>query len=113
MHELGITEDLLTHVLEHAAEAGVKRVTLVNLGLGEMSSIEPESIRLCFEHASRGTIAQDAKLVFRNMETQVRCRHCGTVFSQLGEPCPQCQQLSQEVLSGHDFYLESIEGETD
>lgn len=113
MHELGVTEDLLAHVLEHAAEVGMKRVTLIRLGLGEMAGIEPDSIRLCFESASRDTIAQGAELVFRPIETQIRCRHCGAVFTQPGEPCPQCQQLNLEVLSGQDFYLESIEGETD
>ncbi|MBI2906211.1 MAG: hydrogenase maturation nickel metallochaperone HypA [Chloroflexi bacterium] len=113
MHELGITEDLLAHVLEHAAEAGIKKVTSVRLGLGDMAGIEPDAVSLCFEAASRGTPAQGAELVFRRIETELRCRFCGNVFtpSQFDEPCPQCQRLNLEVLNGQDFYLESIEGE--
>ncbi len=67
MHELAIVQDFLTLALEEAKKARGRRVTRMNLVLGEMSGLKEESVRFCFELVSKDSIAAGAVLSFRYM----------------------------------------------
>ncbi len=64
MHELGITEQMLTVALEQASKSGISTIKRINLILGETSDISSESVQLYFDSISRGTPAQGAELCF-------------------------------------------------
>ena len=81
MHESHMTEEMLQKVLERASQEGINKITRIGLALGSSSHVTPDSVRLHFEPLSKGTPAESAELVFRQIE------------------------------GDQDFYLESIEGE--
>ena len=58
MHELGIAQEVIAIVAEHA---GAARVTRVVLEIGQHAMILPDSIRFCFDLCSEGTVAQGAR----------------------------------------------------
>jgi hydrogenase nickel incorporation protein HypA/HybF len=64
MHELGITEQMLTVALEQASKSGISKITRINLILGETSAISSESVQFYFDPLSKGTPAQGAELCF-------------------------------------------------
>lgn len=64
MHELGITEQMLTLALEQASKSGIGKITRINLILGETSDISSESVQFYFDPLSKGTPAQGAELCF-------------------------------------------------
>lgn len=64
MHELAITQGFLTLALEEAKKAQGKRITRINLVLGEMTGLKEESVRFCFDLASKNSIAAGAVLSF-------------------------------------------------
>ncbi len=64
MHELGITEQMLTVALEQASKSGISTIKRINLILGETSDISSESVQLYFDSISKGTPAQGAELCF-------------------------------------------------
>ncbi len=64
MHELGITEQMLTVALEQASKSGISKIKRINLILGETSDISSESVQLYFDSISKGTPAQGAELCF-------------------------------------------------
>ncbi len=111
MHELGITENILQIALEHAEKAGAKRIRRIHLVLGELSSIVDESVRFYFDFFSKGTPAEDAQLVFQKLPARFRCQSCSQEFEfQNGDwTCPVCQAPGLKIITGREFYMESIE----
>ncbi|MFQ6057307.1 MAG: hydrogenase maturation nickel metallochaperone HypA [Anaerolineae bacterium] len=113
MHEFAVTQGVLATVLEHAEKAKARRVTQINLVIGDMTGIIDDSVQFYFDVLSEGTIAQGATLSFQRIPTQMRCHHCGRIFTpqDLDWHCPDCGQLSFEVVAGKEFYVDSIEVE--
>lgn len=111
MHELSVTEQVLSVVLRHADEAHAVRVTRIELVIGEMTGFVNDSIQFCFEALSPGTIAESAELVFRRVPVRLRCRACGSEFEPEDHDwrCPTCDAYAGDVLAGREFYIDNIE----
>ena len=99
--------------LEKATEAQAKKIISINLVVGELSGVVGDCVQFYFDAISRGTIADGAKLCFETKPTQIRCRKCETVFTPANHDwaCPQCHEISMEIVSGRECYMESIEVE--
>lgn len=67
MHELAIANTILSVTLAEAQKLEGKRVTRIDLALGEMSGLQEESLGFHFDLVSRGTIAAGAKLCYRRL----------------------------------------------
>jgi hydrogenase nickel incorporation protein HypA/HybF len=113
LHELSITENILSIVLERAEEVKASRVSKVNLVIGELAGVVDECVEFYFGFMSKDTIAAKASLSFQHTPIQLRCRNCNTVFSPDNRnwTCPNCQKQEAEIISGRDLYIESIEVE--
>jgi hydrogenase nickel incorporation protein HypA/HybF len=70
-------------------------------------------VQFYFTLVSKETMARDAKLVFKKVPVRFRCRNCGEEFAFQGEDwsCPACQSPGPEILTGREFFMESIEVE--
>ena len=113
MHEFSITESILNLALEKANEAGASKITGINLVIGEMSGIVSDCVQFYFEALSRDTIASGAKLSFETKPTRVRCQKCQSAFTPKDGDwsCPECHELSIEIVSGRECQMDSIEVE--
>jgi hydrogenase nickel incorporation protein HypA/HybF len=113
MHELAITQSMLDLALEHAERAGARRITRINLIVGELSGIVDESVQFYFDLIGKGTMAEGAQLAFERLPARFRCRSCGHEFplQDSNWACPVCQALGGELITGREFYMESIEVE--
>lgn len=111
MHELSITESLLEIALRHADEADARRITRLNIVIGELSSIVDESVQFYWDIVSEGTIAEGAELHFERVQGTLRCLTCGHSFPLDHESfsCPVCGSKQVVAVGGDDFRLESIE----
>ena len=58
MHELGIAQEVVALVAEHAQG----KVTRVVLEIGKLSAILPDAVRFCFDLCSEGTVVAGAQL---------------------------------------------------
>ncbi len=113
MHELSITQSILSIALEQAKTAQANKITKINLTIGELSGIVDDCVEFYFELLSKDTIAAGASLCFDRQPTKVRCRNCDTIFSpdNLDWACPNCQEQQIEIISGRECYVSSIEVE--
>ncbi len=113
MHELSITQSILSIALEQANAVQANKITKINLTIGELSGIVDECVEFYFELLSKDTIAAGASLCFDRPPTRVRCRNCDTIFSpdNLDWACPNCQEQQIEIISGRECYVSSIEVE--
>lgn len=84
MHELSLIKDLIQKIISIAHEQRASKVVAVTVKLGALSHISPDHFREHFNHATRGTVAEEARLNIK-------------VIKNVKDP------LSQEV------HLESIE----
>jgi hydrogenase nickel incorporation protein HypA/HybF len=115
MHELSVTEGLLKIVSEEAEKSGVGKVTRIDIVIGDLTSIIDDSVQFYFDILSRGTVAEGAVLSFRRVEPEFSCLTCEYVFKKKSYDyrCPECGGKSLITSKGQEFYIESIEVETD
>jgi len=111
MHELSITQGILSIAVEKANEVQASKVTKINLIIGELSGVVNECVEFYFDLLSKDTIAAQASLSFERTPNKLRCRNCATVFSpdNLDWSCPNCHEAGVEVISGRECHVESIE----
>jgi len=111
VHELSVTESMLSVVLRHAETNKATEVTAINMVLGDMSTVMEDSVRFYFEILGKGTIAEGAKLNFKRTKLIARCPVCGKEFEvvEYNFRCPDCEGVESEIISGREFQVESIE----
>jgi len=109
VHELAVTQNVLEIVLRHADNHRIRRIDLV---VGQLSTMVDDSVQFYWDIICRGTCAEGARLHFQRIPAQMRCTRCGTIFKLNGDfVCPTCASAAAEVISGEEFYVDSIEVE--
>lgn len=111
MHELSVTKNLLEIALQHGKKAGAKKITSLHLVIGPLSSIVDESVQFYWDIIAKETMAEGAKLHFNRTECKFICLECDQEFLHNNENfcCPACGSIKVRLLSGDEFYLESID----
>lgn len=115
MHELPITQKIIHIAEEQCRAAGGGSVTEIRLVIGDNSGIVGSSVELYFDMISEGTLCQDARLSIKRIRPKLRCKSCGALFERrpLSFTCPDCGGEGEPTEIGREFYVESIEIETD
>lgn len=112
MHELAITESVVTGVCEHLEQAGRagSRVTRVVLEIGRLSGVVPDAIRFCFDVCTQRTPLEGAGLEIVAVEGVARCRSCG-MESQPRDLLALCGCGSGdlEIRSGRELRVREVE----
>lgn len=113
MHELPVVIDLVRIVKEEAAKRGLKKITCINLVIGELSSIIDESVQMYFEIIAEESCCSGAKLIFEHVPAMLRCSRCNFEFPHYKNfDCPKCGGESVLIKgTGREFYVKSLEGE--
>jgi hydrogenase nickel incorporation protein HypA/HybF len=110
LHELGLSRAILDIVVRHA---GGGRVTVVNLRVGELRQVIPDTLAFYFGLVARGTLCEGARLEHELVVATLRCTACADEW-KLEAPafrCPSCGSSQVIVQSGEEFHVESIEVE--
>ena len=114
MHELPIAEGILSIALETSQKHGSRRVTAIDMVIGELSSIVDDSIQFHFDILSEDTLGEGAQLNFRRTAAMAHCWDCSQKFevhAPLEALCPHCGSAKMQVINGKEFHIESIEVE--
>ena len=112
MHELAVTQGILSVALDAASRVGARRINAIDLVIGDLTSIVDDSVQFYFDILARGSPAEGAALRFRRVPAEGRCLACGaqfTVGTQVVAACPACGSARLLVAGGREFYVESIE----
>ncbi len=110
MHEMSIALSIVEAVEAKAREEGAGRISGVDLLIGKLAGIEPESLKFCFSAAAKGTQAEGAVLAVDEPEGIGECGECGMRFSVTFyyAECPECRSLRIKIVSGEEFLIQSI-----
>ena len=112
MHEMGIAMQIIeiasASIPQDVADVRVERV---NLKIGKLAAVVPESLRFCFEIASKETLLAGADLHIDEIPVVARCKDCQEEWV-INEPvftCVSCNSGQIDILSGRELNIESIE----
>ncbi|NPV77647.1 MAG: hydrogenase maturation nickel metallochaperone HypA [Anaerolineae bacterium] len=111
MHELAVTESILSIAKRHAEQAKARRVTDIYIVMGNLSSIIDDSVQFYWDIISDGSICSGATLHFQRIPAQAVCLDCDHQYSlqERLSPCPACGSAKIKIVNGEEFYLDSIE----
>jgi hydrogenase nickel incorporation protein HypA/HybF len=112
MHEMGIALEIIDIVnASIPADMAHPRVETVNVKIGKLSAVVPESLRFCFEIAIQESALSGAKLEIEEIPVIARCKDCSAEFHIDGPAfqCPQCKSGGIELMSGRELDIQSIE----
>ena len=111
MHAMSLAAGVLQLVEDTARRESARRVKLVVLEIGRLSSVEPEAIRFCFEAVTHGSIAQGAALEIVNVPGAGWCLPCGetVAMTELYGACPQCGSHQVQPTGGTEMRVKEIE----
>lgn len=112
MHEMSITRSLLDAVRAEMDKAALKELRNVRIRVGELTAVEPEALRFCFEASIKGTPFEGAALEIEEAPLRGRCKDCGNVFRMalFERNCAGCGGSSIEIAGGNELDLVSMEG---
>ena len=108
MHELSLSSAVVGTVVKHADG---RPVEVVNLRIGRLRQVVPETLEFYFGFVARDTVCDGAKLQYEIIDARLRCNPCATEWD-IEIPafrCPTCGGSDVVVASGNEFEVESIE----
>jgi hydrogenase nickel incorporation protein HypA/HybF len=108
VHELSLSSAIVNTVVKHARG---RRVTVVDLRVGKLRQVIPETLEFYFEFVARGTVCEGARLEQQVIEARLRCLECDHEW-EIEIPafrCPQCAGSRVEIVGGNEFEVEAIE----
>lgn len=112
MHEMGIALQIIEIATASIpAELGSPKVEKVNLKIGKLAAVVPDSLRFCFDIATRDTPLAGAELAIEETPVVARCKACSERWT-IDEPafaCRACGSGALEILSGRELDIVSIE----
>lgn len=112
MHEMSITKSVLQAVSREMDRAALHRLQKVKIRVGELTAVEPDALRFCFEASIKDTPFEGAVLEIEEVPLTGRCPGCGSAFRISGfeDTCPDCGGGSIERVGGTELDIVSMEG---
>ncbi|MFO8182842.1 MAG: hydrogenase maturation nickel metallochaperone HypA [Candidatus Aegiribacteria sp.] len=109
MHEMSLARDM-TRIIGKTLGRKV-RLEKVNITVGPLSGISPESLRFCFTEIARMEGFGEPELVIDKTEARLVCLECGEEYEAVDfyQGCPSCGSISRRILSGREFTVDSVE----
>ena len=112
MHEMGIALQI-TEIAKSAipkTPADIK-VKAVNLKVGKLTAIVPDSLRFCFEIVAKDTPLADAELNIEEIPIVAVCKECyaETIITDADFSCGKCKSGKLDIISGRELTVSSIE----
>ena len=107
MHELAITQNIVSIVSQHSKGSRVKRVSLE---IGKLSAVMPDAIRFCFDVCVEGTELENAELEIIEIDGRLKCQDCQkmTETNQVYGPC-ECGSWNTTPVAGQELRVKEME----
>ena len=108
MHELSLASAVIDTATRHAEG---RRVTAVQLRVGHLRQVVPDSLAFYFEHVAVGTLCEGARLDQEVVPARLECAGCEHEW----EPeeamfrCPRCGSADVRIIAGAELSVESID----
>lgn len=111
MHEMSITEDILDIIRREMKKGSLTHLISVKLRLGELTAIDPDALRFCFDASIKKTGLEGAVLEIEGVPLTGRCTMCATTWkiTDFALICPACSGTDVEKIAGTELDIVSID----
>jgi hydrogenase nickel incorporation protein HypA/HybF len=108
VHELSISRAIAEVALRHA---GDRPVEAVQVRVGALRQIVPDSLTFCWSIVSRQPRLEDSRLDVEQVPGVIECGQCGTrsTLTEFALACPVCGTGLVTVVAGDEFLVTSID----
>jgi hydrogenase nickel incorporation protein HypA/HybF len=113
MHEFSIIENLFKIIEDIVIKERLKKIDKINLIVGEMLQIVPETLDFAFNSSKKDTKYKNTILNIEFQQITGKCIKCNNQFELHvnNYNCPECKSSDFEIISGKELIIKSIEGE--
>lgn len=113
MHEVSVVLELLKIIKENIKTYKLRKINKITVKVGEFTCIEENALKFAFKNLSKDTICQNSQLIIQKIKASAYCDNCKQNFSisYTDKLCPKCNRFSNNIVTGYELILESIEGE--
>ena len=110
MHEMSIAASMLEAVQAEAVRRHA-RVVSVGVKIGQLSGVDSESLRFCFDALVTDTDLAPLSLAIEALPWRNRCRQCAKDFAveNYRTECPQCGSAETELAGGNELEFAYME----
>ncbi|MEP6663598.1 MAG: hydrogenase maturation nickel metallochaperone HypA [Verrucomicrobiota bacterium] len=119
MHEFSIATGIVEAVSEFAEANPDKTVLKVRLQVGELTCVEAEQLKFCYESIVQKTSLENSTLEIEITPAAILCSHChyegkpryweeALVSAIPTLQCPQCG-LAAEAIAGHECAIKTVQ----
>jgi hydrogenase nickel incorporation protein HypA/HybF len=108
MHELSIAQAVVDVATRHAKG---RRVLKVEVRVGHLRQVVPDSLDFAFALLTPGTALDGCALEITHVPAAGRCRSCGAHSALEDFPlrCGRCEGLDMEVTAGEELLVDALE----
>mgnify|MGYP000114957802 CR=1 FL=1 len=109
MHEASIVESLIGLVAESVPPGS--RVSRVDVQVGLLTGVSPDSMQFYFEILREDTVCAQAELAVTLEPLRARCGGCGALHSldEMSWLCPACGAAGLTFENGDELHVRSVE----
>ena len=113
MHEMSLCEGVLQVLESEAQKQGYSQVKAVWLEIGNLSGVEIEAMKFCFDAVTRDSLAHGAQLNIIQVPGHAWCMLCSktVMVKQRFDECPDCGSYQLQVTSGDEMKIKELEVE--
>ena len=110
MHEMSIAGSMLEAVRDESSRHNA-HVLAVGVRIGELSGVDSESLRFCFETLVQDTDLAPLSLHIEHLAWRNRCRQCARDFAveKYRTECPQCGSADTQTTGGQELEFAYME----
>jgi hydrogenase nickel incorporation protein HypA/HybF len=111
MHEMSLAEGVVQLIEDAARDQAFAKVTTVWLEIGQLSGVEVEAMKFCFDVVTRDGIADGARLEIIALPGTGWCMKCSKTvpMSEVFGECPECGSHQMQVTGGTEMRVKELE----
>ncbi len=112
MHELGIVFNIIKSVEDVAHQNKVKKVCVVTLEVGEVSTIVNSYLEDCWKWAvKKSDVLDECKLNIETIKAVSICEDCNKEYGTVenAKTCPYCGSTKTHLVRGQEVMIKDIE----
>lgn len=110
MHEMSLAMSIIDIAISEAEKATASRINEIEIEVGQLAGVMPESLDFCLQAAARGTLAEATIFTLLEVLGEGHCLTCQheVRVSEFPAQCPDCGGFGVTITAGTELKIRSI-----